>query len=92
MVLAQRSLVPRQQSVQVRQEKAGGVSSFIQVTSLARFRHLGHGAAEDVKRVALYQDPGEPSAGHADHGVIAAICEEFGLNALHRTIQRDITS
>ncbi|MCZ4607750.1 hypothetical protein O3S80_29135 [Streptomyces sp. Lzd4kr] len=91
-MLAQRSLVPHQQSIQVRQKKAGGVPSFLQVASVARLHHLGHGAAEDVKGVALHQDPGELSAGHANHGAVAAICEQLGLNALHRTIQPDITS
>ncbi|EMF50963.1 hypothetical protein SBD_7680 [Streptomyces bottropensis ATCC 25435] len=91
-MLAQHCLVPRQQSIQVRQKKAGGVPSFLQVASLARLHHLGNVAAEDVKGVALYKDPGEPSAGHANHGVVAAVCEQFGLNVLHRAIQPDITS
>ncbi|GGW38654.1 hypothetical protein AB0E64_05345 [Streptomyces caelestis] len=90
-MLAQRSLVPRRQSIQVRQKKAGGVPSFIQVASLACVHHLGDVAAEDVKGVALHQDSGEPSAGHANHGVVATVCEQLGLNALHRAIQADIT-
>nr|WP_155589767.1 hypothetical protein [Streptomyces cavernae] len=90
-MLAQRGLVPSQQSIHVRQKKADGVPSFIQVASLACLHHLRHVAAEDVKGVALHQDPGELSAGHVNHGVVAAIYEQLGLNALHRTIQPDIT-
>lgn len=89
-MLAQRSLVPRQQSIQVRQKKAGGVPSFIQVASLARLLHLGRVGALDVKGVALHQDSGEPSAGHANHGVVATVCEQLGLDALRRSIQGDI--
>ena len=91
-MLAQRSLVPRQQRIQVCQKKAGGVPSFLQVASLACLRHLSHVAAEDVKGVALYQDPGEPPAGHTNHGIVTAVCEQLDLNALHRIIQPDITS
>lgn len=92
-MLTQHSLVPRQQSIQVRQKKAGGVPDFFQVATLACLHHLGHVTAKDVKGIALYQDAGELSAGHANHGVVAAICEQLvGLDALHRPIQPDITS
>jgi hypothetical protein len=47
---------------------------------------------EDVKGVALHQDPGEPPAGHAHHGAVTTICEQLRLNTLHRPIQSDITS
>lgn len=53
--------------VQVRQKKAGGVPSFLQVTSLARLHHLGHIAAEDAQGVALHQDPGDAGGFERSH-------------------------
>ncbi len=70
-MLAQRCLVPRQQSIQVLQEEAGGVPSFIKVASLACFRHLDYFATEDARGVALHQDAREPSARHANQGAVA---------------------
>ncbi|MGQ4362460.1 hypothetical protein ACN6LD_004328 [Streptomyces sp. SAS_272] len=90
--LAQRCLVPCQQRIQVRQKKAGRLPSIIQVASLACLRRLGHVTAEDVKGVSLHHDPWEPPTRHAHHGVVPAVCEQPSLNALHRTVQPDITS
>lgn len=72
-MLVQCCFVLRQQSIEVRQEKAGGLPSFIQVVWLACLRDLGHITAEDVKGVALHHDPGEPTTWHANHSGVAAI-------------------
>lgn len=63
-MLIQRSLLPRQQSIRVRQKKAGTVSSFIHVASRTCLRHLNHVTARGAKRVALHH---------------AAIGEQLGL-------------
>lgn len=57
-MLSQLSLVSRQQSIQARQKKDGGVPGFLQIASLACLHHLDHVTAKDVKESPCTRTPG----------------------------------
>jgi hypothetical protein len=88
----QRRGVPRQQLIEVSQQKAGGFSCPGEVALVAGLNDFGNFAADDGERVTLDQDAGEPTRSQAHHNVVPTVREQLCLNALHRTIQRDITS